>query len=86
MQIKLIAEAIYALLKRPDLHTVTAFFPPLSDVKKRVRVTRVKNGNGYHLKIGRPNYAERQFLKLCKKAGARPRRLWFKTFPVPRKK
>jgi len=76
-QITLISSAFYELLKRPKLHSVTAFCSPLSNVKERIRVTRAKKGMGYHLEVGRPNYAEREFLRLCKRAGCRPRRFWF---------
>lgn len=65
---------------------VTIFLPGL---KERVSITRVhykrakndiRNGN-LTIQIGRPNYAERQFLKDCKKAGCEPKKSgWFKYF------
>jgi hypothetical protein len=76
---KLLADAFFLILSDKRLRTVTAFFPPLSDVKERVRVTSSK-GHGFHVEIGRPNYREREYLKLCKGAGSRPRQFWFKNF------
>jgi hypothetical protein len=81
----LLAEALDMLLADETLHTVTAFCSPLSNVKQRVRVTRAKNGNGFHIDIGKPNYAERAFLKQCKKAKCLPRRHWLKSLPAKRK-
>ena len=59
-----------ALIKDKSLHTVTMFH---ALPKERVRISRAKNGNGFHVTIGKPNFRERQWLKLCKKAGASPR-------------
>ena len=76
----LIRDAFAVLLKDENLHTVTAFCSPLSNVKERVRITRAKKRMGFHLEIGKPNYAEREFLKLCKKAKRNPKRFWLKPF------
>jgi len=63
----------------PRIHTVAVFCAPLSNVKKRVQITRNKRSkNTYVVDIGRPNYEQRQFLKLCKKARTKPRRFWYK--------
>ena len=81
MNIPIINESLKLILANETIHSITGFFSPLSDVKRRVRITRLKNGNGLHLDIGRPNYAERRFLKLCKKAKTKPKRFWLKPFP-----
>lgn len=54
------------------------------DLKNRTRAVRKFFGRGDRTKatdivltIGPPNYREREFLKLCKKAACRPKRLWF---------
>lgn len=54
------------------------------DFKSRVRATRKFFGRDARfrmtdivLTIGPPNYAEREYLRLCKKAKAKPRRFWF---------
>ena len=79
-EVALIHDSIHMILKQPELHTVTAFCSPLSNVKERVRITRHKKRMAYHLEIGRPNYAERQYLKRCKKAKRSPSRFLFKLF------
>lgn len=76
-KLKDITDGFHLILERPDLHTVTVFCSPLGAVKERVRVTRARKRMGYHVEIGKPNYAERQFLKLCKKAKTNPRRFYF---------
>lgn len=85
------ADAIETLLRCPTMRTVTVFVPPKTNCKHRVRITRRHkyhaNRNGYELLVtyGEPNYAEREFLALCKKAGCNPKRLWFKYWPEKRK-
>lgn len=57
--------------------TATFFF---KDLKHKVRVTRrgkSKMSIDMVVIIGKPNYIERQFLKLCSKAKTRPRNPWF---------
>jgi hypothetical protein len=70
-------DGIEAALRHPDVKTATVFCEPLSDVKQRVRVTRRQKGE-LVVTFGRPNYAEREFLKLCRRAKCNPRRLWMK--------
>lgn len=60
----------------PDAYSVTLFCAPLENVGQRIRVTK-KGKDSCILTFGRPNYREREFLKLCKKAKAKPRRVWF---------
>lgn len=69
-----IRNALYFLFKQKKLHTVTAFLGSLGNVKSRVRVTRVAKHGSFTVVIGKPNYEEREFLKLCRKAKSRPRR------------
>lgn len=57
--------------------TAVVFCGNLSKVTHRVRATHHGKSNSVLVTIGRPNYAERKFLKRCKKAGVRPRRFWF---------
>lgn len=51
--------------------------------KLRVRATgrgkedKRSPGREILLTIGRPNYREREFLKLCKKGNTKPKALWF---------
>ena len=82
MNIPIVIESLKLILVDEGIHSITGFFPPLSDVKRRVRITRLKNGrNSFRMDIGRPNYAERRFLKLCKKAKTKPKRFCLKPFP-----
>lgn len=80
-------DAIETLLRDPAKRTVTVFIPAKVDCKHRVRVSRRhkyhKNRSGYELLVtyGEPNYAEREWLKLCKKAKCNPRRIWWKFWP-----
>ena len=71
-------DGIETLLRDDNLKTVTVFCSPLSDVKQRIRVTR-RNKDEIVITFGKPNYSEREFLALCKKAKCSPRRLWLKT-------
>jgi hypothetical protein len=68
-----------------DIHTVSYFCGNLSDVKLRIRLTRRKysfnrkpEGNEFLVTIGKPNFREREFLKLCKKAKTNPKRYLLK--------
>lgn len=71
--------AIETILRDEKLKTVTLFCAPLSKVKERIRVSRkAKTPNELVVTFGKPNYAEREFLKLCKKAKTNPRKLWLK--------
>jgi hypothetical protein len=56
--------------------TVVAF---ARDFKTRVKITRQfkRSTENLVVTIGRLNYEERQFVKLCKKHGTKPRELWF---------
>lgn len=73
---------IEMIMRDPNLYTCTVFCSPLSKVTQRVRITRVGKGSkSLVINYGKPNYAEREFLKLCKKAKTNPRRFLLKSFP-----
>jgi hypothetical protein len=72
-------DALEMILRNAELKTVTLFCAPLSGTKQRVRISRRKRfKNELVICWGRPNYAEREFLKLCKKAKTNPKRYWLK--------
>jgi hypothetical protein len=64
------SDAIEALLRNGNHNSVTVFCSPLTNVKQRVRVTR-KEPNHLLVTFGRPNYREREYLKLCKRSGVK---------------
>jgi len=75
--------ALGYLADDPGKKTVVCF---LSDQKRRVRVTRIRRGEDHFIvTIGRYNYAEREFVKSCKRAHTLPKPLWFRPFPQKRK-
>ena len=71
------------ILTDPEMRSVTVFCGDLSNVKERIRMTR-RGKNELIITMGKPNYGEREFLKLCKKAKAKPRRVLFKYFKKKR--
>lgn len=82
------SDGIEALLRIPEIKTVTVFIPPKVGCRDRVRITwrhkpRAKaKEHEFVVTFGRPNYSEREFLALCKKAKCNPRRMWFQHWPV----
>lgn len=72
------------ILTDPTMRTVTVFCGNLADVKERIRMTR-RGKNELLVTMGKPNYQEREFLKLCKKAKTRPRKVLFRFFPKKKK-
>lgn len=78
--------AVAHILSDKNFKTVTTFLPLNANAKKRIRVTRKRYRRGTTdeidlvVTIGRPNYAEREFLKDCKKTKSRPREYWTKSF------
>jgi hypothetical protein len=84
----LIRKALLTLLNDKTLYTVTAFCYPMSNkVVERIRLTRPKKlPNDIRLTIGRPNYTERQFLRLCKKAKTHPKQFWLHYYPTQKQK
>lgn len=73
------------ILTDQEVYSVTVFCGNLSDVKQRIRMTR-RGKDELIITMGRPNYAEREFLKLCKKAKTRPRKVMLKFYPKRKKK
>lgn len=79
-----ISLAVETLLRDGEIKSVVVFVGNLSDVKFRVKATRkvYKSGgtdkNTFILTLGKLNYGEREFIKLCKKANTKPRRVWIK--------
>lgn len=73
-----------------DLKAVTVFCNPLNNVKARVRVTRRhkpdsrRNENELIVTFGGLNYSEREFVKKCKKAKCKPRKVHFWFYPKKR--
>lgn len=64
-----------------DKKIAVGFLGDLKNVKQRIRVTKkktsTKKSTDLVVTISRPNYLEREFLKLCRKAKTKPRRFWF---------
>ena len=84
-----VSDAVLCLLES-GAKTATVFSPPLASPRLRVRATRQhpedKRSRSLSLvvSIGGLNYAEREYVKLCKRVGTKPRRLWLK-FPPQNK-
>ena len=75
-------DAIEVLLRNPKLKSVTVFQAPLANTKQRVRASRkAKTTDQILITFGKPNYAEREYLKQCKKTKTAPRRFLFKFTP-----
>ena len=85
------SDAIEALLRGSAadkcMQSVTIFCSPLSNCKQRVTATyhgkpdSKNTRNTIVLSYGVLNYAQREYLALCKSAKCNPRRLWFKFYP-----
>lgn len=60
------------------IRAVTVFQVPLArEVKKCLRVrVAPRGGNSFVVTVGRPNYAERWFLRDCKAAKCQPKKFW----------
>lgn len=78
------SDCIETIMRDPTMRVCTLFCAPLNNVKQRIRITRPKwsvgISNSLIVTYGKPNYEEREFLKLCKKAKTNPKRFWFKYF------
>lgn len=69
-------DGIDAAMRAPkEIRTVSVFCNPLRDVKQRVRVSW-RGKNELLVTFGKPNYAEREFLRKCKRAKCLPRRIY----------
>lgn len=82
------SDAIEMLLRGPShMKSVTVFCKPLSNVTQRVTATYKHKPDGRFdtreilVTYGAPNYSQREYLALCKKAKCNPRRVWFKFYP-----
>ncbi len=64
------------ILEDDAMKSVTVFCGNLADVKQRIRITRRGKPKLNELLI-----SERNFLKLCKKAKTKPRKVWFHFYP-----
>ena len=83
-------DALVGLLRaNPDFHSIVSFVPRKNTARVRIRVTRIgkfnRHGQDYRVTIGEPNYAEREFLKDCRKAGCHPKSWWGVYYPRKRK-
>jgi hypothetical protein len=72
----LVARGMEIMLEDPTIRSIIAFNPRLNTSKHRVKVTTTSDG--YRVTIGQPNYAERMFLKLCRKANCNPKQFWIR--------
>ncbi len=84
-------DGLEIILRNREIKTVTVFVPPKNDCKNRIRITRKnkprsngKTEDELIVTYGHPNYSERQFLSLCKKAKRNPKRVWIKMWPKKR--
>jgi hypothetical protein len=70
----------YALFYDPDVKTATKYVTPKLTVRLTAQQSRHRRSNQRRittlLSVGAPNYAEREFIRDCKRAG--------ETFPVAR--
>lgn len=77
--VQLAMYCLSTLLYDDTKKSVIGFAKPLSNVKMRAKATRAKHHTHVMVTIGKPNYAEREYLKLCKKAKTQPKKI-FKFF------
>lgn len=70
---KMCGEVIEALLSAPGIVRATKYAHELETIKATRRTFRRAKGKPFSeeiiVTVGRPNYAERAFIKQCKKAG-----------------
>jgi len=84
---KAFTDGMEAILRIKNVKSVTVFVPAKNDTKFRVRLTRTKKScNEIFITYGKPNYAEREFLKQCKRAKCHPKRMWLKYFPEKKRR
>lgn len=67
---------IEIILRDEEMKSITVFVRPKNPETLRVRITR-NNKHELCVTYGKPNYEEREFLRLCRKAKTTPRKLWF---------
>ena len=72
---------IEVILRDPMMRCVTVFCRPKNPKTERGRGSRSNSQKNFlSITFGKPNYEERDFLKLCKKAKTNPKKMWFKYF------
>jgi len=75
-----VGSAIAVLLGHDDFRSITWFAHGFNEAGQRIRLTKKMFGKKFdgaiEINIGKPNYREREFLKLCKKANTSPRDYW----------
>lgn len=83
------AEAVVSSLLVTRMRRATKFIGPNMVVKltRQRKPGRGARGETFLLTVGRPNYAERRFVKLCRKAGESfpVRKVVLQDFPKKRK-
>ncbi len=81
-------KVVAALLARPEIKKATVYLSEKSVVSvcRRFKPRKRNTRDDYVLKIGAPNYLERQFLRLCRKAGEPipVRKVQLRRWPVTR--
>jgi hypothetical protein len=85
-----VARVVEAIMETPDLKRATLYLDDRT-VVKATRIHKVyacERSHSLVLTYGKPNYAERKFIALCKKAGEPlpVRKIQLKWYPVKRKK
>lgn len=79
-------ECFEVILRDKQVKTVTLFCSPLSNITQRIRMTRrKKSDHEITVTFGKPNYAEREFIRICKKSNKKPTRLLIKNMNFPKK-
>ena len=80
--VECVGTSVHMLECEDNLETVTVFIPRRNTAKRRIRVSRIgranKTSSDYRVTIGRPNYADREYLKLCKRAKTHPKQYTLK--------
>lgn len=72
------------ILDDVEMKSVTVFCGNRANCKDRIRMAR-RGKNELIITMGKPNYAEREMLKDCKKAKCKAPKVWFKFFPKKKK-
>lgn len=81
-----IAEAVAALTSRDDVKSATKFVSPILMARATYRTKLDGNRVEITITYGQPNFEERKFVKLCKRAGEPfpVRKVQFKPWPKKR--
>ena len=74
------ATGIDCMMGDGTVRSVTVFCGDLNkEIKQRIRMTRIDK-NSFRVTYGKPNWGEREWLKLCKKAKCKPRKVLLKFY------